>query len=200
MLCPMNAPFLHPVETPPATVPLTASAFRLLADHGAFDGVEGKLELVEGELTLAPVAGTQHQHVERRALRALFMQLIASGFADVLEVQSGGGFQVGEISLLGPDLMVVRKPEAPRAWVAEDVVVLIEVAFSSRATDLGKKAKLYAEAGIQDYWVLDVAAKALVVHRDPRGDRYGSVQTLEAPASVAALQEPALSVGVADLF
>ena len=44
--------------------------------------------------------------------------------------------------------------------LAEDVLLVVEVADSSLAFDAGEKADLYAAAGIADYWVVNVAAAA----------------------------------------
>ena len=42
--------------------------------------------------------------------------------------------------------------------LAEDVLLVVEVADSSLGFDTGEKADLYAAAGIADYWVVDVVA------------------------------------------
>ena len=96
--------------------------------------------------------------------------------------------------------MVLREPNGPEEWTADDVITMIEIAWSSLINDLGDKARLYAGAWIAEYWVLDVAAKALIVHRDPSSTHYGSVTRMRAPASVSALLEPKVSVAVGDLF
>jgi len=57
-------------------------------------------------------------------------------------------------------------------------VLVVEISQSSRQLDLGRKAELYAEADIPEYWVLDVKRRELIVHRDPRDGRYTSVRTL----------------------
>ena len=54
---------------------------------------------------------------------------------------------------------------------------MIEVSESTLRFDLGDKAELYAAAGISDYWVVDVAAHSIVVHRDPAAGRYRDVRT-----------------------
>jgi Uma2 family endonuclease len=101
---------------------------------------------------------------------------------------------------LGPDFIVVREPNEPKEWTAEDVVIMIEIAWSSLTTDLGDKARRYAGAGIADYWVLDVADKALIVHRDPSPTHYGEVRTLREPDIISALLAPTLTIAVRDLF
>jgi len=51
-------------------------------------------------------------------------------------------------------------------------LLVIEVAGRSQAMDLGAKAALYAAAGVKEYWVVDLAAEEVVVHRGPKpGER-----------------------------
>ena len=52
--------------------------------------------------------------------------------------------------------------------------LVIEVSDSSAAYDLRIKAGLYARAAIVEYWVVDMAKRQIVVHREPSGGRYTS--------------------------
>jgi len=78
-------------------------------------------------------------------------------------------------------------------------VLVIEISRSSRQLDLGRKAELYAEADIPEYWVLDVERRELVVHRDPRDGRYKSVRTLGEHETVTAVAVD-LTVPLAELL
>ena len=62
----------------------------------------------------------------------------------------------------------------------EDVLLLIEVADSTIADDLGTKQELYAEDGIVEYWVVNIPAKAVHVYRQPGKGDYVDVQVLTA--------------------
>jgi Uma2 family endonuclease len=193
----MNAQ-LRPVEIEPQVVPMTVEALRLLDDNGFFDGDCNKYELIDGVLVMTPPPGTGHFTSERRANMSLVKALLASSAAQSYAVQPGGALRIGDLTLLGPDLMIVLDKEGEIA--APDIALLAEISWSSRANDLGPKSHLYAKVGIADYWVLDVAAKSVIVHRDPVDGVYTSVQTFKAPAKIACLMVPDLSVGVADLF
>ena len=56
-------------------------------------------------------------------------------------------------------------------------LLAIEVSDSSRSIDRGLRKRLYAEAGIAEYWVVDVVAEAVEVHTDPSGRDYRSIET-----------------------
>jgi len=77
---------------------------------------------------------------------------------------------------------------------------VVEVSDSSLGFDLTTKAALYARAGIVEYWVLDVAGRRLIVHRDPRAGRYISVAAYGEEESVAPLAALESLLRVGDLF
>jgi Uma2 family endonuclease len=67
----------------------------------------------------------------------------------------------------------------------EDVLLLVEVADSSLSWDRTVKARLYAETGIAEYWLLDVRGDVLIVHSDLQGGIYESVSILRRGETVA---------------
>ena len=114
---------------------------------------------------------------------------------------------------VGPDLAVVagdiRQTLATGRPTA--AVLIVEVANTSLAYDTGEKAELYAKAGVEDYWVLDVNRRRLFVFRSPivdadreHGHWYASVQIFDETQSAAPLAAPSGPasgpVAVADLL
>jgi Uma2 family endonuclease len=108
----------------------------------------------------------------------------------------------------GPLTLVASgsEPEPDFAVVPHDVeepyhpgtaALVIEIAVSSREHDLGRKAALYAEAGVGEYWVIDVERSVVVVHRDAHGDGWARVASLGANDRLrpTALPLPELPVG-----
>jgi Uma2 family endonuclease len=53
----------------------------------------------------------------------------------------------------------------------DDILFLIEVSDSSLDFDRTVKLPLYAEAGIPQYWIINVADKSIEVYSHPRGGR-----------------------------
>jgi len=101
----------------------------------------------------------------------------------------------GILTLPEPDLAwVVRRRYSRRKPEASDVYLLIEVAETSLDYDLGEKAKLYAEAGICDYWVVDVAAPRIVVHRHPTGTQYRDIQSVFGNQEIRPLAFPEIAL------
>jgi Uma2 family endonuclease len=98
-----------------------------------------------------------------------------------------------------PDLMLYPRTFKPQLS-GGDVTLLIEVSDDSLPRDLGLKAAIYADHGVRDYWVVDVAARRVIVHRDPTDEGYRSVERFEADAEVAALSAPELTMRLAGLL
>lgn len=59
----------------------------------------------------------------------------------------------------------------------EEIFWLVEYAHSSLKKDLEVKDKIYAAAGIQEYWVVDLSGDRLIVFREPVNGEYQSMQT-----------------------
>ena len=78
--------------------------------------------------------------------------------------------------------------------------MLIEVADTSLPSDTGEKAELYAEAGITDYWVVNLADKSIELFRDPTPSGYASRQTFKGEEPISPLAFAELSLAPSALF
>ena len=67
-----------------------------------------------------------------------------------------------------PDVTIIR-PDAPenRHPGPDETLLVIEVADSSLRKDRGRKLRMYARAGIFEYWIVDLNADRIEVYRDP---------------------------------
>jgi Uma2 family endonuclease len=72
------------------------------------------------------------------------------------------------------------------------VRLVIEVAASTLADDLGEKLKDYAAANLAEYWVADVAAQVLHQHAHPGAEGYAQRQITPLHQAIAALSMPDL--------
>ena len=78
----------------------------------------------------------------------------------------------------GPDLAVLEHPCLAYETAnpgPSDVRLLVEISDTTLAFDLGTKSRLYARAGIHEYWVVDVQGQRILVHRNPRAGVYENV-------------------------
>jgi Uma2 family endonuclease len=75
-----------------------------------------------------------------------------------------------------------------------DIFLIIEVADSTLNFDLTDKRALYANAGIAEYWVIEVKAKKLTRFVQ------GGVEQLGSGASISPAAFPEVRVELAELF
>jgi len=145
-------------------------------------GKEHRVELLDGVLVEMSPQGPPHAYALRQLLRLLTAGPV---LREGLELSVQAPLDVGSsISQPEPDLAIV--PVVGRDRHPSRALLVIEVARSSRLLDLGRKAAIYAEGGIPEYWVLDVERRELVVHREPANGRYTSVRTLGSHETVTA--------------
>ena len=189
-----------------AQVPLTAKRWRRaeydrLVELGLFEGEA--LELIGGQLLVAEPQGPYHAS----AITAVDYALRAALPPGWL-VRLQAPVSLDDESEPEPDLAVVpgRPGDYLDAHPARPALA-VEVADASLEFDRERKGSLYARAGVQDYWVLNLVDRVLEVYRGPEPDpaapfgwRYRSVTRLKAPATVALLAVPACRVAVADLL
>jgi Uma2 family endonuclease len=95
---------------------------------------------------------------------------------------------------LTPDLYVNHHP-TPR-----EILLLVEVADRTLASDRTQKALTYAKAGISDYWILDVNTRQVYVLRQPTLTGYQQETILPANTILAPVAFPDLNVPLNQLF
>ncbi len=74
-----------------------------------------------------------------------------------------------------PDVAIVRCPSdlyLDHHPYPEDIYWLIEIADTTLSKDLGIKKRIYAQANIPEYWVIDLQNSILRVFRQPNQDNY----------------------------
>jgi Uma2 family endonuclease len=74
---------------------------------------------------------------------------------------------------------------------------VIEVADSSLEFDRTVKLPLYAEAGIRDFWIVNLIDERLEVYRQPQLDgTYAQTSSLQSGETIVPLAFPGLLLGV----
>ncbi len=172
--------------------------------HGLFSPGE-RVELIDGEVVNITPQGTAHittlllvqQHLQ---------QVLGAG----LHVRTQAPLVADPLSEPEPDVSVVRG--AVRDYTAchpsaRDTLLVVEVSDSSLEYDRGTKGSLYARAGIQEFWIVNLIDLKLEVYRKPHPDSasrfgwsYGEYFTVASGQSVSSLEIPSASVAVGDLL
>jgi hypothetical protein len=84
--------------------------------------------------------------------------------------------------------------------VADDVLLLIEVADTTRAFDVSTKAPLYARHGIREVWVWDLTERTVRVFRDPGPSGYRTEVSVAGQESLRPQAFPDIAIPLAKLF
>jgi Uma2 family endonuclease len=172
-----------------------------LVDLGAFEGEP--IELIGGQLVVAEPKGEYHSSAIGTAEYAL-RAVLPPGWV----VRTQLPVSLDDESEPEPDLVVVPgRPADYRHAHPSRPALAIEVSDSSLAFDRHHKGSLFARAGIQDYWIVNLVDRVLEVYRDPMPDpsavygwRYGSLTSVSPPGAVSPLAFPSARIAVADLL
>ena len=131
-----------------------------------------RIELIRGELLDKMPIGEAHVEVVNRLNRK---------FATLLD-------EAVTVSVQNPLMLADSEPEpdvalytlrAPGKARASDVHLVIEVADSSLDFDRTVKLAIYAEAGIPEYWIVNVLDDEVEIYRQPQLDgSYALASTL----------------------
>ncbi|MEO6809574.1 MAG: Uma2 family endonuclease [Isosphaeraceae bacterium] len=195
----------RPLGTPVKELDLISTITRITYDQfeemirrGDFEETDDRYELIHGEIELMPRPGPPHEFVVDE-LNEWSFAVLPAGAVRVRVQQSLGIPALDSLTL--PDLAwMSRRDYSKTRPLVEDVLLLIEVSDSTLSRDRDKKGKLYASAGIRDYWIINIKGRCLEVRRDPVGDAYTSVQSLRPGQEARPLAFPDLPLPVSRLF
>ncbi|MCU0836787.1 MAG: Uma2 family endonuclease [Chromatiaceae bacterium] len=83
-----------------------------------------------------------------------------------------------------------------------DVLLLVEVADTSLAYDRDRKLPLYARFGIPEVWLIDIAGRTVMIHRDPQAEpgRYAARFPLEPPGLIQPVMLPDIELDLSALL
>jgi Uma2 family endonuclease len=144
--------------------PITVEEYHRMVEAGILPEGE-RVELLRGDLVWKlPISNPHRTCVNRlnRMLIALYEQAA---------VQVQNPVVVLDDSEPEPDVALLEINDGSlggkRHAYPADVFALIEVADSFRERDTEFKLQLYAEAGIREYWVVDLVDNVILLNRDP---------------------------------
>jgi len=147
--------------------------YELMLEAGVFDGEHfQRVELIRGEIQEMNPIGVPHAMMVNALVEwsseSLPHRTVLLSIQNPIRLPSSQ-------SAPQPDIAwIVRKDYPDGHPLPEDVLLLIEVSDSTLEGDCGEKARLYAEAGIADYWVVALEQREIRVFRQPTAEGYQS--------------------------
>ncbi len=175
---------------------LDGTAYRLLGEAGALSN-HGKTELLDGAIYAMSPQYRPHGFVKdeiayriRRALEAL---------GSSLHVATEQSVALSSFSEPQPDIVLTREPRGDGPIPGASVVLICEVSASTLTFDLHEKARIYAQAGVSEYWVADVEARLIHQMWMPFGDRFTQLRDVPFDKGIESTTIPGLMLGTAAL-
>ncbi len=159
---------------------------------------DDRVELLAGEIVeMAPISSYHAACVNR--LNALFGSRL--GQRAIVHVQNP--IILDDRSEPEPDLALLRPREDyyteshPRP---EDMLLVVEVAYTTLEFDRGTKIPLYARSGVAEAWLVDLNEGCIYVYRHPRAQGYRDVQTYRRGDVLAADAFPDVTFSVDEIL
>jgi len=186
------------VEAPAARRKFTREEYHRMAEVGILKPTD-RVELIRGEILEMSPAGRRH-----RAFVDNLNGLLAVRLAGRALVSVQNSVVLSDDTEPEPDLQILRRRDIPykeREAFADDTLLLIEVAETSLRYDRSTKVRLYAEAGIAEYWIVECAPEAVEIHRSPQAGGYREVVRVTEPgATISPSAFPDVTLRLAEIF
>lgn len=173
--------------------PFTVSDVRRMVELGMF-AESARMELLDGELIDMPSEGTPHKRFKVALNRAL-----VQGVGEDLEVGPDMSLVLAEHDAPEPDLYVFEQDAPFEPMPGRAVRLVVEIADSSLAYDLGRKAGKYASFDVREYWVVDLNSRQTHVLTQPRDGAYRSTMTVPFDQPLTPTAIPGLTLNISEL-
>lgn len=185
--------------TEPQTRHWTLAEYYQLAEEGWFEGQ--RVQLIEGEIIQMPPQG--HLHCQSLMLVSRWLQKTL-GTTSLLRTQMP--LNTADDTDPEPDLAVVQGPLEQYHDHPQTALLVVEIVDSSLRLDR-RKAVIYAAAGVQEYWIVNLNDRCIEIHREPRPDAkstsgftYQNRTIANDEQTISSLLAPSATIKVSDLM
>lgn len=190
----MNAPARF--DHTPRKARLRVEDYLLLDESGAF-AAYSKTELIEGEIYYVNAQHSRHSRIKSLLVTEFNIALRALG--SELEAWSEVATRLPSDSMPEPDVILTSfRGRGPVPL--ETVPLVVEVSDTSLAFDIDVKQRIYARAGIAEYWIADAERERIVRMWQPRGDEYTRRDEAAFGATVASVTLEGLWIDTSSLL
>ena len=177
------------------TAKWTLDDYHRMIDAGILDG--RPVELLHGEIIEMSPEGEPHAAASAEAGEYL-MRLLG----DQVQVRPAKPITLPTVSSEPePDLAIVERLGQEYRHhhpYADNIFWVVAYSNTSLSKDLDEKKRLYAQAGIREYWVVNLKDATVVIFRQPVHGTYQFEQTLS-QGTITPLAFPDIAVSVSRL-
>lgn len=161
--------------------PITRKKFRAAEVYKMMEiGIlpeESGWELIDGEIIHRVTIGSKHASVVRRLSR-----ILERNFGELFQISGQNPIHIDEYNEPEPDIALLKPREdfyAESHPRPEDVLLVIEISASTVEYDREHKKTLYAEAGIGEFWLVNLKDNTVEVYSQPKNGNYRLTRILE---------------------
>ncbi len=175
----------------------TVEEYEKMATEGIIKPDE-KVELIRGEIIKMSPMGTRHA-----AGIARLTQLFSRKFGDLILLGVQNPIRLNNNSQPEPDLslLIPRSDFYVAAYPCpQDIYLIIEVSDSTLDYDRYTKIPLYAEANIQEVWIVNLKEECLEVYRHPLHGSYQAIQKYYRGESIFIESFPAIKLTLIEIL
>jgi Uma2 family endonuclease len=160
---------------------------------------DDRVELIRGEIVQMSPIGIQHA-----ACVARLNEILLGRLRGRATLWPQNPLTILPDSEPQPDIILLRHRADFYAAAGlpgpDDVALLVEVADTSLRYDRRVKGLLYAEAGIREYWIIDLAGDAIEVFREPGPHGFQRTDRVSRGGTLTPLAFPDTRLAAADVL
>lgn len=144
----------------PKIRPWTVEEYHQAGKMGWFDGQ--RVQLVDGEVVVMSPQGFPHSYVVD-----VIAEKLKAAVGERFWVRSQLPLVLSDVSEPEPDISVIPGRRQDYAHHPTTAVLVIEVSDSTLYFDRKKKIRDYARAGLEHYWIVNLADRTIEVYEQP---------------------------------
>lgn len=159
------------MATPIPRRKFTVEQYHQMAQIGILAPNE-RVELIEGEIIEMAAIGPRHAMCVDR-----LVQLFIEKLGRTVHVRAQNPIRLSNITEPQPDITLAKRADySTHHPTGDDVFLAIEVSDSTLEKDRTLKQKIYANASIPEFWIVNLPDDVIEIYRNPAGDIYADVQ------------------------
>jgi Uma2 family endonuclease len=159
---------------------------------------ESGWELINGEIIHRMTIGSKHAAIVKRLNRLLTMFL---GQNAIVSVQDP--IRIDVLNEPEPDICVLRPRDdfyADEHPEPNDVMLAIEVSDSTLEFDRDVKKEIYAEAGIVEFWIINIKENVIEAFSEPENRTYFQMQIYSRGETIKTKNTPEILLSVSEIL
>jgi Uma2 family endonuclease len=182
------------IQQMPQKIPLrfTVDEYYKLIDLGMLHDYE-KAEIIDGELIRTMTVGDRHAQVVNKLTK-----ILVKNVSDDVLVSVQNPLRLTDYHEPEPDFVLadLTKYDGSRHPRPSETLVVIEVSDSTLKYDRETKLSLYAEAGIKEFWIVNLPKNIIEIHTNLSDEVYQTVKIFKLGDTIKSETIPDLEIEV----